>query len=75
MHLTQTHTVVLLEVPPELYEHVAAKLKEAGYGHAFGEGGMIDMSGIALIANPDLKLDEVKVKDPFDPTKYEGTKP
>jgi len=59
--LKQTHTFVDLEVPRALFEHVEARLKEAGYEHAFeydeedhpGKDRprvvRIDMHGIALI--------------------------
>lgn len=43
-----THTFATLEVSDNLYEEVAAKLKEAGYDHAFMEDGAIDMHGIGL---------------------------
>lgn len=46
-----THTVVTLEVPAEMYDYVQAKLRDAGYAHAFFDGA-IDMTGIALV-KPD----------------------
>lgn len=44
-----THTLATLEVSKEAYEEIAAKLKEAGYDHAFLEDGLIDMTGIGLV--------------------------
>jgi hypothetical protein len=70
MHLHHTYTVVTLAVPQELYDHIAVKLRAAGYGHAFGDEGMIDMTGIGLIPDASLKMVELQVKDPFDPDKY-----
>lgn len=52
--LSNTYTFVTLEVPQSVYDFVAARLREASYGHAFGEGGIIDMHGIGLVVNPDL---------------------
>lgn len=49
MTLRQTHTYALLEISEAAYEEIAGKLREAGYGHAFGEDGEIDMHGIAVI--------------------------
>lgn len=43
-----SHTYALLEVSAEAYDEIAAKLREAGYDHAFGEEGEIDMHGLAL---------------------------
>jgi hypothetical protein len=43
-----THTYALLDVSPAAYDEIAAKLREAGYDHAFGDEGEIDMHGIAL---------------------------
>jgi len=44
-----SHTYALLEVSPAAYAEIAAKLREAGYDHAFGDDGAIDMHGIALV--------------------------
>jgi hypothetical protein len=44
-----THTYALLEVSPAVYEEIAAKLREAGYSHAFNVQGEIDMHGIGLV--------------------------
>jgi len=48
-----TYTYVTLEVSREAYEEIAAKLRDADYGHCF-IGTAIDMHGIALIP-PDPK--------------------
>jgi hypothetical protein len=47
--IRSTHTLAELELSPAAYEEIANKLLDARYDHAFlGEGGMIDMSGIAI---------------------------
>lgn len=46
--LTMTYTYALLEVSPEAYDEIRKKLEAAGYQHAFGADGEIDMHGIAL---------------------------
>lgn len=43
-----THTIATLEVSPAAHGEIAAKLRAAGYDHAFMEGGLIDMSGIGI---------------------------
>lgn len=54
-----THTYAILDVSPEAYAEIRAKLEEAGYQHAFhtrvrdGEE-VIDMHGIALRADDAL---------------------
>ena len=55
MRLRQTHTLAQLEVSPEAYAEIRAKLVAAGYDHALDKdhgAEMIDMSGIALMAGP-----------------------
>ena len=44
-----TYTYALMEVSAATYLEVAAKLREAGYEHAIGEDGELDMHGIAFI--------------------------
>lgn len=46
--MRSTHTFVVLEVSQPCYDEIAAKLRAAGYDHAFGTDGNIDMHGIAL---------------------------
>lgn len=58
--LKSTHTFVELEVSEAAYEEIAAKLREAGYTHAFvgvdADRLAIDMDGIALVkAQPDKR--------------------
>lgn len=43
-----THTYAILEISQVAYDEIAAKLREAGYHHAFNADGEIDMHGIAL---------------------------
>ncbi len=51
MRLTQTHTYVTMDVPPEVYALVRQKLLDAGYEHAVDdEQHQLDMRGIALTA-------------------------
>lgn len=58
MNPRMTYTVATLGVPKILYEHIAGRLRASSYGHAFGVGDMIDMSGIALEVDPDAKLED-----------------
>lgn len=44
-----THTIATLEVTIHTYKEIAAKLRAAGYDHAFGADGTIDMQGIGLV--------------------------
>jgi hypothetical protein len=44
-----THTYALLEISAPAYDEIAAKFRDAGYTHAFGEEGEIDMDGVAVI--------------------------
>lgn len=46
--MRQTHTYVVLEISDAAYREISAKLKDAGYGHAFNKNGEIDMHGIAV---------------------------
>jgi hypothetical protein len=56
MRLTQTHTVVLLELSSAAYQEIRAKLEAAGYHHAFHEEGWIDMTGIGVaLEKPDTE--------------------
>lgn len=53
-----THTFAELEVSREVYLGIYTLLAEAGYHHAFIDGA-IDMHGIALIARPKEKEEEL----------------
>lgn len=48
-----THTFVELELSPTAYDEIATKLREAGYDHAFGDEGEIDMHGIVVTKKPE----------------------
>lgn len=48
VRLTQTHTFVELELSAAAYAEIETKLREAGYHHAFMDGGAIDMHGLAV---------------------------
>jgi hypothetical protein len=62
MNLRQTHTFAELELSAAAYDEIAAKLREAGYDHAFElgpsgvpyAGGPIDMHGIGVTRGPGL---------------------
>lgn len=58
--MTHTHTYALMGVSRATYREIAAKMREAGYGHAFhveGSRYAIDMHGIAIIcAEPERRL-------------------
>lgn len=43
-----THTVATMELPVNVWELIARKLREAGYDHVF-DGDLIDMTGIGLV--------------------------
>lgn len=46
--MRSTHTYARLPLSQEAYDEIAAKLKAAGYGHAFDSNGDIDMHGIGV---------------------------
>lgn len=48
MGIRQTHTYAVLELTKAAYDEIASKLRDAGYTHAFGENGVIDMQGIGV---------------------------
>jgi hypothetical protein len=51
--MRHTHTYAVLEISPEAFAEIHAKLEAAGYQHAFGtDDGQpcIDMHGIAVKA-------------------------
>ena len=43
-----SHTIAMLEVSAAAYQEISAKLRAAGYDHAIGTNGVIDMNGIGL---------------------------
>lgn len=52
-----TRTYAVLEVSRATFDEIADKLREAGYGHAFDDGGRtIDMHGIGLQAAPNRAM-------------------
>lgn len=65
MALRVTHTYALLEVSAAAHDEIAAKLREAGYDHVFGDKGEIDMHGIALTRAEEPKIEPI--------TKHTGT--
>lgn len=67
MTLRNTYTIATLELSRTAYEEIAAKLREAGYDHAF-DGGLIDMTGIGVLPSktedvPTPSYDENSVED------------
>jgi hypothetical protein len=46
--MRSTHTYARLPLSQAAYDEIAAKLKTAGYGHAFDQNGDIDMHGIGV---------------------------
>lgn len=46
------HTYAILEISQTAYDEIRSKLAAAGYEHAFHDGGVIDMHGIAVQALP-----------------------
>lgn len=63
MNLRQTHTFAVLELSEAAFKEIHAKLREAGYDHAFiqeDERLVIDMHGIAVAQEktPGLPSDE-----------------
>lgn len=55
--MRSTHTYVIMELSKHAYDEIAEKMREAGYDHAFGEDGEIDMHGLAVVA---VSRDEVR---------------
>jgi hypothetical protein len=48
--ITSTYTCAELGVSAAAYEEIRGKLEAAGYQHAIGASGLIDMHGIGLVA-------------------------
>ncbi len=54
----QTRSFATLEISPAAFAEIRDKLKAAGYGHAFCDGGkLIDMHGIALVEEVSARAD------------------
>jgi hypothetical protein len=51
-----TRTYVTMEVPPLFWKFIKEELEKAGYTHAIGGDGELDMHGIALV--PDRSIPE-----------------
>ena len=54
--IRQTHTLVELDLPPEVYDYITKRLRDAGYDHLFLQEGadtIIDMSGIGIVPDKD----------------------
>ena len=60
--LTQTHTVVEMEVSATTHDEIWRKLEEAGYQHAISNrGNTLDMSGIALVREGAAKPERAEL--------------
>lgn len=44
-----THTYALMQISQAAYAEICAKMRNAGYDHAFNDDGEIDMHGIAVV--------------------------
>jgi hypothetical protein len=53
--MTGTHTYALLEISAPAFNEIAQKLAKAGYAHAFTGNREIDMHGIGLAPDPNIK--------------------
>jgi hypothetical protein len=60
-----TYTCATLEVSQAAYDEIAAKLREAGYDHAFTEDGMVDMTHIGLVREPEVITDRAEIERVF----------
>jgi len=53
-----TYTVATMKLSQRAYGEILAKLRAAGYGHAIGEDGMLDMTHIGILpdeqGNPNI---------------------
>lgn len=62
--MTHTYTFAVMPVSKRTYDEIAAKMREAGYDHAFtksqAHGDVIDMNGIAIA----IEEEPVDEKDP-----------
>ncbi len=55
----RTHTVAVLNLSPAAHQEIKEAMMQAGYNHTFiAEGedpsALIDMSGIAVVADPSI---------------------
>lgn len=48
---TTTYSVATMQVPAGMHRAIQRRLEEAGYQHAIGDNGLLDLSGIALEPN------------------------
>jgi hypothetical protein len=51
-----THAVTVLLISQAAFSEIAEKLRAAGYDHVFMPDNAIDLSGIALVPDPNQKL-------------------
>lgn len=53
-----TYTYVEMDVSQPTYDEVKANLRKAGYEHAIGDDGALDMHGLALVLDPSIEARE-----------------
>ncbi|WP_213308303.1 hypothetical protein [Paraburkholderia sacchari] len=51
-----TYTCATLEVSERTYREIEAKLRAAGYDHVFTPDGMMDMTHIGLVIEPEAPV-------------------
>lgn len=58
-----TYTFAIMTVSRSTYDEVKKKLKEAGWEHAIGEDGHLDMRGVALTTDeaPTDKTSKLRI--------------
>ena len=62
-----THTYALMDVSPEIYYEIRARLLSAGYDHAVDDKERrLDMEGIALITNLEHREKMIEVRKRFE---------
>lgn len=56
-----TRTFVIMDVSQTVYDEIKDKLIAAGYRHAIGDDGELDMDGITLMADTTNKSAETRL--------------
>lgn len=51
--MAATYTLATMDVPQEVYDLIAQKLRAAGYENRIGHDGIIDMTHIGLISDKE----------------------
>lgn len=59
-----THSYVTMQVSAQAYDEIKKILIDAGYDHAIGDHGELDMHGIAIVCfQPSLRKDPTSAYD------------